>query len=58
MVLYKHFQSNGHWTSEEDFQYFGIEVVCGDIFILRQREQYWIQQLQTIYKGLNSNRST
>ena len=54
--VYKHFQSKGH--KELDFQFWGLERVKGDIFILRVRERFWIDKFQTIEKGLNSNRTT
>ena len=53
--LYTHFQGRGH--SEVDFQFFGIEIVFGDIFILREREWMWISKLDVIKRGLNANRT-
>ena len=39
------------------FQFLAIEEVFGDDFILAARETFWIDKLQTIRKGLNSNRT-
>ena len=54
--LYKHFQTNGH--KESDFQFWGLEHVKGDVFILRVRERFWIDKFQVIEKGLNHNRTS
>ena len=53
--LYTHFQSRGH--SETDFQFWGIEIVMGDILTVRRRERMWIDIFQVIEKGLNINRT-
>ena len=53
--LYQHFSSNGH--SVNDMKFFAIEVVKGDVFTLEARERYWIDNLCTITRGLNSNRA-
>ena len=53
--MYQHFQSRGHTTS--DMRFLAIEQVFGDDFILAARETFWIDKLQTIRKGLNSNRT-
>ena len=52
--LYTHFQSRGH--SETDFQFWGVELVIGDIQTLRQRERMRIDYCQVIEKGLNTNK--
>ena len=53
--LYRHFATNGH--SHADMLIFGIEKVHGDAFVLAARERYYIDKLETIYRGLNSNRT-
>ena len=53
--LYQHFSTNGH--THADMLIFGIERVHGDDFVLAARERYYIDKFQTIYKGLNSNRT-
>ena len=53
--MYQHFQMNGHCVG--DMRFLAIEEVFGDEFILAARETFWIDKLQTIRKGLNSNRT-
>ena len=53
--LYKHFSTQGH--SHADMLIHGIELVHGDDFVLAARERFWIDKLQTTYKGLNSYRT-
>ena len=53
--LYKHFSTHGH--SHADMLIHGIELVHGDDFVLAARERFWIDKLQTTYKGLNSYRT-
>ena len=53
--LYQHFTSMGR--DHTDMLVYAIEVVHGDDFVLAARERYYIDKLQTIYKGLNSNRT-
>ena len=52
----RHFSTNGHNTSH--MQFFAVEKVYGDAFTLAQREQYWIQRLNSIHDGLNSNNAS
>ena len=54
-LLYKHFSTQGH--SHADMLIHGIELVHGDDFVLAARERFWIDKLQTTYKGLNSYRT-
>ena len=51
--MYQHFTTNNH--SSRDMMIFGIEVVHGDSVITTVRERYWMQKLDTIHRGLNSN---
>ena len=53
--LYKHFSSLGH--SHADMTILGIEAVHGDDFVLAARERFWMDKLQTTFKGLNSYRT-
>ena len=53
--LYHHFVSNGH--SHTDMLIFGIEKVHGDAFTLAARERFYIDKMETVYQGLNSNRT-
>ena len=53
--MYQHFQTRGH--SETDMRFIAIEQVFGDEYILAARETFWIDKLQTIRKGLNTNRT-
>ena len=53
--LYKHFSTAGH--SHADMTILAIEKVYGDEFVLAARERFWIDKLQTVYKGLNSYRT-
>ena len=52
--MYQHFQMNGHCVG--DMRFLAIEEVFDDEFILAGCETFWIDKLQTIRKGLNSNR--
>mgnify|MGYP000492246596 FL=1 len=55
-ALAKHFESTGH--SSRDFMAYAIEIVVGgDVFTLGARERMWIDRLDTISRGLNSNRT-
>ena len=55
-ALGKHFESPGHST--KDFMAYAIEIVVGgDVFTLGARERFWIDRLDTISRGLNSNRT-
>ena len=53
--MYQHFQSRGHTAS--DMRFLAMEQVFGDDFILAAKETFWIDKLQMIRKGLNSNRT-
>ena len=53
--LYKHYSSLGH--SHADMTIIGIEAVHGDDFVLAARERFWMDKLQTTFKGLNSYRT-
>ena len=53
--LYKHFSSPGH--SHADMTIFAIEKIHGDEFMLAARERFWIDKLQTTYRGLNTYRT-
>ena len=53
--MYEHFTTNNH--SSRDMFIFAIEVVHGDATTLSVRERFWINQLDTIRRGLNSNRT-
>ena len=54
--LARHFEGPGH--SSRDFSCFGIELVRGgDVFTLGARERFWIDRLDTIANGLNTNRT-
>ena len=50
-----HFEQWGH--SPEDFSFFAIEKVIGDIFVVGRRETLWIQRLDVIRHGINKNRT-
>ena len=54
-TLYQHFSTNGH--THADLLIYGIEKVHGDDYTLAARERYYIDKFETIYKGLNSNRT-
>ena len=41
----------------ENFLAFAIEKVVGDVFILGARERHWIDTLDVISTGLNTNRT-
>ena len=53
--LYQHFTTKGHCHT--DLLIYGIERVHGDDFTLAARERFYIDKFETIYKGLNSNRT-
>ena len=53
--LYRHFATNGH--SHADMKIFAIEKVHGDAFVLAARERYYMDKMETVYRGLNSNRT-
>ena len=53
--MYQHFTSNGH--DSRDMVIYGIEAVHGDEVTTGVRERYWIQVLDTIRRGLNSNKT-
>lgn len=53
--LYKHFSSTGR--SHADMIIYAIETIHGDDFVLAARERFWIDKLQTTYKGLNTYRT-
>ena len=53
--LYQHFTTNGH--DHSDILIYAIEIIHGDDFVLAARERFYIDKLQTVYKGLNSNRT-
>ena len=53
--LYRHFATNGH--THADMLIFGIERVYGDAFVLAARERFYIDKMETVYRGLNSNRT-
>ena len=53
--MYQHFTSNNH--DSRDMVLYGIEVVHGDVVTTTVREMYWIQVLDTIRSGLNSNKT-
>ena len=54
--LARHFEGPGH--SSSDFLAFAIEkVIGGDVFTLGARERMWIDRLDTISRGLNTNRT-
>jgi len=51
----KHFELPGH--SVRDFFAFGIERVVGDDFVLGTRERFWIDTMDVVSRGMNSNRT-
>ena len=53
--MYEHFTSNGH--TSRDMLIFAIEAVHGDVMTTTVRERFWIQELNTIRRGLNSNKT-
>ena len=53
--LYRHFATNGH--THADMKIFAIEKVHGDAFTLAARERFYIDKMETVFKGLNSNRT-
>ena len=53
--LASHFRSRGH--SLHHFLAFPIEKVSGDVFTILARERYWIDRLDVISRGLNTNRT-
>ena len=53
--MHDHFTTNGH--SSRDMLLFAIEAVHGDVMTTTVRERYWIQKLDTIRRGLNSNKT-
>ena len=53
--LYTHFTTRGH--NHSDMLFFVIERVQGDDFVLASRERFHMDRFQTIYKGLNTNRT-
>ena len=53
--MYEHFTTHGH--SSRDMLLFAIEAVHGDVMTTAVRERFWIQQLDTVRKGLNSNKT-
>ena len=55
-ALARHFEAAGHSLS--DFSAFAIEIVVGgDVFTLGARERMWIDRLDTISRGINTNRT-
>ena len=53
--LYRHFATNGH--THANMKIFAIERVYGDAFILAARERFYMDKMETVYRGLNSNRT-
>ena len=53
--LASHFKSRGH--NLHHFLAFPVEKVHGDQFTILARERYWINKLDVIAKGLNTNRT-
>ena len=50
-----HFEKKGH--SSHNFICFAIEKVLGDCFVLAARERFYIDRLDVVAKGMNSNRT-
>ena len=54
--MYEHFTSNGH--TSRDMLIFAIEAIRGgDVMTTGVRERFWTQELDTIRRGLNSNKT-
>jgi len=55
-ALARHFEGPGH--TSRDFSCFAIELVRGgDVFTLGARERLWIDKMDTVMNGLNTNRT-
>ena len=53
--MYEHFTTQNH--SSRDMFLFAIEAVHGDVMTTTVRERFWMQVLDTIHRGLNSNKT-